>query len=55
MNSTMKYKRRKLHMDDSVEDIASSISLSVKQSRMQKERIKEFKQQSLKDNFRGLT
>ena len=53
--AAMKYRRRKLQIDDSVEDISLSISQSVKQSRAQKERIKELKHQSLKDNYRGLT
>ena len=49
-----KYKRKKLRLDESVEQIAANIENSIKQSKAQNARIGQIEAQSLKENYRGL-
>jgi hypothetical protein len=50
----LKYRRKKLRMDETVEQIGLNVSNSLLQSRAQKERMGQIEQQSYKLNFRGL-
>lgn len=50
-----KYRRTKLNLYETVEEITDTVASSIKQSRQQKERVGNIQHQSLKDNYRGLS
>eukprot|EP00347_Sterkiella_histriomuscorum_P002856 403366532 len=50
----LKYKRKKLRMDETVEQIGNNVRNSILQSRQQQQRVGSIEPQSLKHNFRGL-